>query len=71
MAIAIPFAISGVRVNPAVGVSKSIGLFLVYFVLLKASTAIGGREVIPPLWAALVPNLAMLGVGIGFFTRVR
>jgi lipopolysaccharide export LptBFGC system permease protein LptF len=31
----------------------------------------GGREVIPPLWAALVPNLAMLGVGIGFFTRVR
>ena len=71
MAIAIPFAISGVRVNPAVGVSKSIGLFLVYFVLLKASTAMGGREVIPPLWAALVPNLAMLGVGIGFFTRVR
>ncbi len=71
MAIAIPFAISGVRVNPAVGVSKSIGLFLVYFVLLKACTAMGGREVMPPLWAALIPNLAMLGVGVGFFTRVR
>ncbi len=71
MAIAIPFAISGVRVNPAVGVSKSIGLFLVYFVLLKACTAMGGREVMSPLWAALIPNLAMLGVGVGFFTRVR
>jgi len=71
MAIAIPFAISGVRVNPAVGVSKSIGLFLVYFVLLKACTAMGGREVLAPLWAALIPNLAMLGIGVGFFARVR
>ena len=30
IAIAIPFAVSGVRVNPAVGVSKSIGLFFLY-----------------------------------------
>lgn len=71
LAIAIPFAISGVRVNPAVGVSKSIGLFLLYFLLLKLCTALGGREIMTPLWAALLPNLAMLLVGVGFSLRVR
>jgi len=71
LAIAIPFAVSGVRVNPAVGVSKSIGFFLLYFLLAKAATALGGREVISPLWAAIAPNLAMLGIGVGLFARMR
>ncbi len=71
IALAIPFAVSGVRVNPVVGVSKSLGLFVVYFVLLKTSATLGGREVIPALWAALLPSLAMLGVGLGFLARVR
>jgi lipopolysaccharide export system permease protein len=71
IAIAIPFAISGVRVNPAVGVSKSIGLFLLYFVLLKAAGALGSRSIIDPLFAAWVPNLAMLGVGTWFFLRMK
>lgn len=71
IAIAIPFTVSGVRVNPAVGVSKSIGLFLAYFVLAKLSTSLGGRDILPPIWAAVIPNLAMLGIGLGFFSRVR
>lgn len=71
IALAIPFAVSGVRVNPVVGVSKSLGLFIVYFVLLKLCGTLGGREVIPPLWAALLPSVAMLGVGMGFLSRVR
>ena len=71
IALAIPFAVAGVRVNPAVGVSKSIGLFLIYFVLFKASTAMGARGALDPLWAALAPNLFMLAIGIGFMTRVR
>lgn len=71
VAIAIPFAVSGVRVNPAVGVSKSLGLFLLYFVLLKAADAFGSRGLIDPLFAAWVPNIAMLGVGAWFFTRLR
>lgn len=71
IALAIPFAVSGVRVNPVVGVSKSLGLFVVYFVLLKTSATLGGREVIPALWAALLPSLAMLGTGLVFLFRVR
>ncbi len=71
IALAIPFAVSGVRVNPVVGVSKSLGLFVVYFILLKTCATLGGRDVIPAIWAALLPSLAMLGVGLGFLSRVR
>ncbi len=71
LTLAIPFALTGVRVNPAVGVSKSIGLFLLYLLLVKASTALGGRDILPPLWAALLPNLAMFGLGLGLFARMR
>ncbi len=71
IALAIPFAVSGVRVNPAVGVSKSIGLFLLYFVLFKASTALGARGTLDPMWAVLAPNVSMLLIGIGLMLRVR
>ena len=69
--LAVPFAVSGVRVNPAVGVSKSLGLFVIYFLLVKASYALGGRDVIAPFYAALLPNAAMLSVGLWFFSRTR
>lgn len=71
IALAIPFAVSGVRTNPVVGVSKSLGLFVVYFVLLKLCGTLGARDVMPALWAALVPSVAMLGAGLFFLGRVR
>ena len=71
IALAIPFTVAGVRVNPVVGVSKSLGLFLIYFVLVKACTALGSRDVIPAMWAALLPSVVMLGVGVRFFAKVR
>lgn len=71
IALAIPFAVSGVRVNPVVGVSKSLGLFAVYFVLLKLSGTLGDRGLIPALWAALLPSATMLAAGLGFLARVR
>jgi lipopolysaccharide export system permease protein len=71
IAIAIPFAASGVRVSPVVGVSKSIGLFLVYYVLTSLATLLGGKGYIEPLWAAAMPNLAMIGLAAYFFGRMR
>ena len=71
IALAIPFAVAGVRVNPAVGVSKSIGLFLVYFILFRIGSALGARGVIEPMWAALAPNLIMLGAGLLLMFRIR
>ena len=71
IAIAIPFAVSGVRVSPAVGVSKSIGLFFTYFVLTNIATPLGATGVLEPIWAAMMPNLAMIGLAAYFFGRMR
>lgn len=71
LAIAIPFAVAGVRVNPAVGVSKSIGLFFLYYLLTTLAAMFGGKGYLDPLWAALMPNLAMIGLAAFFFGRMR
>jgi len=69
--IAIPFAVSGVRVSPVVGVSKSIGLFFAYYLLVSVANMVGGRELLPPEIAAWLPNLVMVGVAGWFFARMR
>jgi lipopolysaccharide export system permease protein len=71
IAIAVPFAASGTRVSPAVGVSKSIGLFFVYFILNGIATPLGGNGFLEPVWAALMPDLAMIGIAAWFFGRMR
>jgi lipopolysaccharide export system permease protein len=52
-------------------VSKSIGLFFVYFILSGIATPLGGNGVLDPVWAALMPNLAMIGLATYFFGRMR
>jgi lipopolysaccharide export system permease protein len=71
LAIAIPFSVAGVRVSPAVGVSKSIGLFFVYYVLNSFATLLGGGGYMEALWAAWLPNFAMIGLAAFFFGRLR
>jgi len=68
---AIPFAVSGVRVSPVVGVSKSIGLFFVYYLLVSLANMIGGRGLLPAEVAAWLPNLVMVGVAGWLFARMR
>jgi lipopolysaccharide export system permease protein len=71
IAIAIPFAVTGVRVNPAVGVSKSIGLFFVYYILSTIATALATKQVLDPEVAAWLPNFGMIGLATWFFLRLR
>ena len=71
IALAIPFSVSGVRVNPAVGVSKSIGLVLLYLVLAKFSAALGTQGTLQPVEAAIAPGAIMLLIGLGLMQRVR
>ena len=59
LAIAIPFAMSGVRTNPMVGVSKTIGMFFGYFALDNLMTSLGGKGVLDPFWAAAIPPIAI------------
>jgi lipopolysaccharide export system permease protein len=69
--IAIPFAVSGVRVNPAVGVSKSIGLFFLYFVLKSLAESLATKGLIDPVLAAWLPSLGMVGLAAFLFARLR
>ena len=71
MALAVPFAISGVRVNPAVNISKSIGLFFAYFLLARLGSLLGSFGTIDPMSAAWLPDAAMLAVAGWFFLRLR
>jgi lipopolysaccharide export system permease protein len=71
IALAIPFAIAGVRVNAAVGVGKSIGLFFLYYALTTVANALAVREVLDPLPAAWLPHAAMAALAAGLFVRVR
>ena len=71
IAIAIPFAVAGVRVNPVVGVSKSIGLFFLYYVLTSFATTLGAKGYVAPVVAAWLPHGSMAVVAIWFFARLR
>jgi lipopolysaccharide export system permease protein len=71
IAIAIPFTVSGVRVNPAVGVSKSIGLFFLYYIFSTVATALATKQLIDPQVAAWLPNGGMALLAIWFFIRLR
>ena len=71
IAIAIPFAVTGVRVNPAVGVSKSLGLFFLYYILANVASTLATKGVVEPVVAAWLPNAGMTALagaagGLGF-----
>ncbi len=69
--IAVPFAVSGVRANPMIGISKCLGYFAVFYVLISITAIIGERQIIPPWLAAWLPNMFMLGIACWLFRRAR
>jgi lipopolysaccharide export system permease protein len=71
IAIAIPFSVAGVRVNPAVGVSKSIGLFFLYYLMENLADLMATNQVIDPELAAWLPNLGMVALAAWLFARLR
>jgi len=71
MALAVPFAVGGVRVNPAVGMSKSIGLFFLYYLLARLATLMASFGTLGPTPAAWLPDAAMALIALWAFARLR
>ncbi len=69
--LAIPFAVTGVRVNPAVGVSKSLALFFLFYLLSTIGSMLGEQGTVPPWFAAWIPNGAMAGLAAVLMVRMR
>jgi lipopolysaccharide export system permease protein len=71
IAIAIPFAVTGVRVNPAVGVSKSLGLFVLYYLFTNFAASLATKGYIDPQSAAWLPYAGMAALAAWLFARMR
>ncbi len=71
IALAVPFAVAGVRVNPAVGVSKSIGLFFLYYLFMNFAASLATKQLVDPQFAAWLPNLGMAAVAVWLLGRLR
>ena len=67
--IAVPFALTGVRTNPMVGVSKAMGFFAIFFVLVSIASIFGERQIIPAMLAAWIPTLVMLAISVHLFQK--
>lgn len=71
VAIAIPFTVRGVRRNAMKGIAKSIGLFLLFFLLENLFMFLGERRILPPPLAVWSPSVLMLAIGLWFFHRAN
>lgn len=69
--IGVPFAVSGVRTNPMIGVSKAMGFFAIFYVLVTVASILGERQIIPALLAAWIPNIVMLAMSVRLFAKAR
>lgn len=67
--LAIPFATTGLRVNPMVGISKSLVLFALYYLLENVARIIGERDLIQPIAAAWLPGVVMALLAAWLFRR--
>jgi lipopolysaccharide export system permease protein len=66
-----PLATSSKRGGTAYGVGVSLGSTLLYLLLLKITGGFGASGALPPFWAAWLPNLLFLSVGLVLMSRVR
>lgn len=71
IAIAIPFAVTGVRVNAAVGVSKSIGLFCLYYLFTQVAGTLALKQLVDPVTAAWLPNVGIAALAAWLLLRLR
>lgn len=66
-----PLANSSAKGGAAYGIGISLGITVIYMMLLRVSGGMGSGGSIPPLLAAWLPNLIFLVAGLGLQARVR
>jgi len=69
--LAVPFAVAGVRTSPMIGVSKCMGFFAVFYLLISIAAILGEREIIPTVVAAWLPNVVMFLLAVRLFRKAR
>lgn len=68
--LAIPFAASGVRVNPMVGVSKCVGLLFAYYFIANICRLLGEQNMLSIALAAWLPITFVAGLAVWLYRKV-
>lgn len=71
VALAVPFAVSGVRTSPMIGVAKCVSWFFVFYALMSLTQLLGNRGLLEPWLTAWLPNLIILAIAGVLFYRAR
>jgi len=66
-----PLAVSGPRAGTAWGVAVSLGTTFVFLLLVQLTKAVGAGGVLPPVFAAWLPNLAFGGAAVWLLRKAR
>lgn len=66
-----PLANTQARGGPAHGIGVSLGITILYMMLLRVATVFGATGALPPLVAAWLPNGIFLVAGVVLMMRVR
>ena len=69
--LGVPFAVSGVRVNPMVGVSKATLLFFAFYAFASIISILGSQGRVSPAVAAWLPMVLAVGLGLWLMRRAR
>lgn len=69
--LSIPFALTGVRKNPAVGIAKSIGLLFLFYVTTNISHSLGKSGILNYVIAAWLPIILSSTLIVPLFKRVK
>ncbi len=68
---AIPAGVATGRQSVFKGILTALGLFLGFYILTSASMVLANRMILPPAWAAFLPNIIFLILGGYLFHRQR
>jgi lipopolysaccharide export system permease protein len=66
-----PLATSTERGGSGYGVAISLATTMIFLVMIQLTRAIGGKGIIPPDFAAWIPNVVFGGIGLVLLKRVR
>ncbi len=66
-----PLVMAAPRASGTMGIAISLGTTIMFLTLIQLSRAVGQGGVIPPAWAAWLPNVAFGAAGIVLLMRVR
>ncbi|MCH8934406.1 MAG: LptF/LptG family permease [Gemmatimonadetes bacterium] len=66
-----PLAVTAPRVSGAFGIGLGLGTTIVFLLLVQLSQGIGTGGLLPPVWAAWMPNILFSFAGLWLMIKVR